>query len=96
MTESKKTKCTECYYCKMKGRANAGFGHKNYGRGYFYCTHPEVKHLKDNYGHPRTGLIGCGTAEKTSQLQTKTRPRWCPIRQDVRIDELLKDGDTDA
>lgn len=82
MIECKKTKCRECCYCKLRGRADEKFaspGHKNYGRGYFFCEHPEAQNLKDNHGFPRTAFIGYGTAESITRLQLKTRPRWCPL-----------------
>ena len=82
MLESKKTKCSECYYCKMHGRADtryAGIGRSGYGRGNFFCEHPGAQNLKDNRGLPKTAFIGYGTAESTTRLQLKTMPRWCPL-----------------
>lgn len=84
MIESKKTKCSECCYCKMRGRADAKFaGHGNagYGRGHFYCKHPAIKNMEDKRGYPRQGFIGFGTTKHDSQVQIKTRPRWCPLAE---------------
>lgn len=75
MFESKKTKCTECAYCKMTHRA-AGWN----GRGNFYCTHPKAKKLpQEAFGHKDMCFICFGTAKADTQPTVKTRPRWCPL-----------------
>lgn len=82
MIESKKTKCSECCFCKLRGRADAkyaGVGHTGYARGYFYCTNPAAQELKDKHGYPQNAFIGYGSPESDTKLQLKTRPRWCPL-----------------
>lgn len=78
----RKTKCSECCYCKLHGKADSRFalaGHKSHGRGYFYCENPEAQNMTDDHGNPRDAFIGYGTAEYETKLQLKTRPRWCPL-----------------
>lgn len=78
-------KCKECEHCKMTSRANikfAGGGYGGYGRGEFFCEHPDVgkMHPRD-FGNRAPGFIGFGTMEKESVVQIKTSPRWCPLRR---------------
>lgn len=78
-------KCKECEHCKMLARAKslyAGSGYF-YGRGEFFCEHPETNKLPQNaFGRKMKGFIGFGTPERVSILQTKTSPRWCPKRKE--------------
>lgn len=78
-------KCRECEYCKMQRRANikfAGHGHGGYGRGEFYCEHPESHNLPlKSFGIKAPRFIDFGTCEKDTVVQIKTSPRWCPLRR---------------
>lgn len=75
MQESKKTKCSECCYCKMTRRA-AGWN----GRGNFYCKNPETQKLpRKVFGNKDSCFICFGTSEYDTKPTIKTRPRWCPL-----------------
>lgn len=77
-------RCKECKYCKMQARANvlySGIG-RAYGRGYFFCEHPETSKLPHGaFGNSAPGFIGFGTTDRESKLTVKTSPRWCPLRK---------------
>lgn len=75
MLESKRTKCSECCYCKMTHRAT-----RWNGRGTFYCKNPDAKKLPQKvFGNKSACFICFGTTEKDTRPLIKTRPKWCPL-----------------
>lgn len=74
-----KTKCTECEYLKMHRRSNGTYC--SFGRGEYFCKHPETKRLpKEVFGRKMESFICFGTNEYETKPTIKTSPRWCPIR----------------
>ena len=77
--------CKECEYCQMTRRADIKFAradYGSYGRGIFYCTHPDIQTMPVRaFGNRAPGFIEFGTMEKDSVVQIKTAPRWCPRRK---------------
>lgn len=69
-------KCIDCYDCKQIGRQRTT--RKSIGRKRYYCTHPDMKNMKDKHNFPHHNFIGFGECNEESPLTIKTSPRWCP------------------
>ena len=72
-----KTKCTECKYLIMRHRS--GGTYSSYGRGEYFCEHPEAKTLPAKAFGNRTRCFVCfGTNERETKPTIRTTPRWGP------------------
>ena len=77
--------CKACQYMEVTGRAQRTSGTAPGGpRGDCHCQHPDAV-ATFNKVRPRSprmaGFIGY-TAPGGDVPQTKTSPRWCPLRND--------------
>mgnify|MGYP004627224143 FL=1 len=74
-----RAKCAECKHLKMNGRSNGTY--YSFGRGEYFCEHPEAKRLPtEAFGRKMERFVCFGTNEYETKPTIKTSPRWCPIR----------------
>ncbi len=75
-------KCKDCKYCHELGRAAFTCKNWGYGRKVYYCIHPVVLQMKDEYGMQINNFVGYGESNsKESPLQLKSAKRWCPLKE---------------
>lgn len=87
-----KQRCRTCQYCTSYGRANYTANQRNgWPRKSYHCTHPEINKIPHKeFGNKMPGFINFGDCTKESPVQTKTTPKWCPIkRKEVEEHEAI-------